>query len=1005
MAGFQTMVRSGIELTVGRTAVVDVVLSVGEVTQAVTVTGEAALVETATATVSSLVSEKAVGDLPLNNRDLTQLAYLQPGVIKVARTGTGLFSGMGSYISVAGMRGTQNQFLLDGVSSADLSGNPQGTSGSYTGAETVKEFQIITNNYSAEYRSAAGAIVSAVTKSGTNTLHGSLFEFLRNDNLDATNWTDNKFGEKKAEFKRNQFGGSLGGPMIKDRTFFFGSYEGLREREGETSLARIPSMAARQGILPNKTVTVSAVVMPYLALYPVPGQGNTLVQDFGDGTVRIAGPGRTVINDDFVAARFDHNFASAKSGFLSGTYNFSTGYRRPFGVLSEVSGEGEDSKRHILSVAHTSVLSASTLNEFRFGFSLTEPRGRIPVTKRDWGNLKFVPHMEEVGSISISSPSVSTIGWGNAIGVFRQKNFTVTDGLAVTRGNHSYRTGVDLDFRRYHHCSGGDGASGEYSFATLENFLLSFPDQFIAQVQPVDVGPGGCIVPRYLRHFFFGSYFQDNWQVRPSLTLNLGLRYEFATVPTEADNRLSNLIDFVSGTEATVGKFYTNATKLSFSPRFGFAWAPGNRKTSVRGGFGVFYEHPNFYHFKTNLEATPPFIQIGNVTQLDAQRLGTTLVFPNAYTTQRSLLTSIPQIWSHQYEQDNTYIYRWSLTLQRELGADWLVSAGYTGSRALHLWVQGVDNINRWEGWPNQPAGPKFFPAVATTNYINQAWGNNVRIQQPKGNAFYHGLAAGAQKRLSHGLQLQLSYTFAKAIDEGSGIVGGDNLYGVQRGIYTYDFHLQRSLSSLDIRNNFTANFTYEFPSGADLSGIAAVLAKGWQFNGILSLSDGFPLIITDSTREQQNRIGNVTGLRPNLIAGGSNNPVLGGPQKYYDIGQFVPSICTGIPARGIQMGQAVCRAGDPEYRPGYFGNLGRNTLTAPGLATFDFSVFKRFALTEASGLQFRAEFFNLFNRPNFGSPDVTPWDSSARPDPLAAEISSTRTSARQIQFGVRYTF
>src|ERR1051325_10778687 len=270
LAGFRTVTRTGINLAVGQNAVVDFALQVGQGSEAVTVTGDVTQVETTTATVSNLVDEKKVEDLPLNGRDLTQLSFLQPGVIK-SPAGAGAFSGLGDKLSVAGSRGNQNIYLLDGVSNSDLSGNAQSASGQLAGAETIKEFQIITNNYSAEYRSQAGAIVSAVTKSGTNTVHGSLYEFLRNDALDAAKWEENK-GGGKAAFHRNQFGGSIGGPIFKDKTFFFGSYEGLRQSQGTNTQARVPDMNARNGILPGVApITVSPIMKPYLALYPVPG--------------------------------------------------------------------------------------------------------------------------------------------------------------------------------------------------------------------------------------------------------------------------------------------------------------------------------------------------------------------------------------------------------------------------------------------------------------------------------------------------------------------------------------------------------------------------------------------------------------------------------------------------------------------------------------------------------------------------------------------------------------
>jgi Carboxypeptidase regulatory-like domain/TonB-dependent Receptor Plug Domain len=290
LQGFRKAVRAGITLAVGRTAVVDLVLAVASVEEAMVVVGDAPLVETTSATVSNLIDARKVEDLPLVNRDLTQLTFLQPGVVKIPSSGNqGVFSGMGDKFTVAGARGTQNLYLLDGVSNADLSGNAQGSSGAYMGSETVQEIQIVTNNYSAEYRSAAGGIVSAITKSGTNAMHGSAFEFFRHSALDAANYFDKQFNNPKPDFERNQFGGSIGGPIQRNKVFFFASYEGLREDLGTTDTAQVPSMAARQGRLANgRTVPVSPSVVPFLNLYPVPGDGNQVVQDFGD-TVLIAG--------------------------------------------------------------------------------------------------------------------------------------------------------------------------------------------------------------------------------------------------------------------------------------------------------------------------------------------------------------------------------------------------------------------------------------------------------------------------------------------------------------------------------------------------------------------------------------------------------------------------------------------------------------------------------------------------------------------------------------------
>ena len=994
LTGFQTSIRAGIELTVGRNAVVDHALQVGEVTQQVTVTGEAPLVETSSATVSQLVDAQRVEDLPLNNRDLTQLSFLQPGVIKIPRSDEfTIFGGSGDTLSVGGARSNQNVYLLDGVTNSDLSGNAQGASGAYSGAETVKEFQIITNNYSAEYRSQAGAIISAVTKSGTNAFHGSVFEFLRNDNFDATNFFDNKFGNKKSEFKRNQFGGAVGGPIIRDRTFFFASYEGTRERLGTPDSAVVLSAEARQGIIPGQNpIEVSPLIRPYLDLWPLPGQGNSVVEDFGDGTVRIAGPKRQPINDDYFLGRFDHQFSGQRAGFLSGTYNYDDSDRSPFGLLGDVTedgvngGNGAVSRKHVLSIQHTSVLTPTMLNEFNFGYSWTENAGDVALSTRDTSSLAFNPTRDLVGQLVV--PDVlDSVGFRVGGSTYHQKPLTFKDGLSITRGNHSFRMGAEINRFKYDQQSCSRGCNGIYEFRNLRNLLTAVPRRLDIMLPESD-NP-----VRNLAQIIFGAYFQDNWQVMPSFTLNLGMRYEFATVPAEDDNLVSALRNFGDSYVSVhpslreryplqsdlfvgeVDQYFRNPTLKSFSPRFGFAWAPGNRRTSLRGGFGIFYEHPMLYTLRTSLQELPPFSVVGRIDS-------SSLRFPDAFTTQQELLRARPNIRTVEYDMKTMYMYRWSLTLQREFLNEWMVSAGYTGSRGLHLFGQNLPNINKWEGWPNNPTGPKYFPEVEDDNFINPNFGE-VRLQSTQGSSYYHGLALSTQKRLSRGIQFQTSYNFSHAIDQGSGVTStGEALPQSQRGVYHWDMHLKRGPAAFDIKHNFVANFSYEPTFGQNLTGAARHIVGGWQLNGILTLTSGNPLsVLDDASDAQTSRIGDPENLHANLIPGGNNNPVLGGPDRYYDVSQFAPSTT------------------------GFFGTVGPGTVRSPGLATFDLSLFKNFNVTENNTFQFRAEFFNIFNRANFHTPEMTAFGPDGDVNPSAGEITRTRTANRQIQFALKYIF
>ncbi|MCZ6877741.1 MAG: TonB-dependent receptor, partial [Acidobacteria bacterium] len=935
LAGFQTSIRAGITVIIGRTAVVDHVLQVGEVAQTVTVTGEATFVETTSATVSQVVEQQKVEDLPLPGRDMMELTFLQPGVLRIPqRNDQRAMSGMGEKMTVGGARGQQNNFLLDGVSNNDLSGNPQGASGAYLGAETIQEFQIITNNYSAEYRSQAGAIVSAITKSGTNTMHGSGFWTLRNDNFDAARWEDNAFGGGKPEFKRNQFGGSLGGPIISDRTFFFGSYEGLRERLDRTDVFRLLDDDAHRGIVDGEQFDIDPDIMPYLRLFPLAGNDFPLAPGgpFIPGTVRVTGQDKQPTTDDFVAFKMDHQISDNHS--LTGTYNYNDSLRQPIsalGGLGQGAPEGISSNKHVVSTGLTSIISPTTLNELKIGYSFSKIANDLPGITNDFSGLQFHPAENRLmGEVSIDD--VTSIGFENLASFYTTKGITIKDGLSVTRGNHSLRLGVEIVRAGFNQVSCSSGCNGLFDFSDVADFLENKPSDIEMYAEGRDTPP------RSFKQLNFGAYFQDNWQVLPSLTLNLGLRYEFVTVPKEDDDQIANLVNYsdiyVSVPTAiaakfpndefagTIDDFYTNATKKSFSPRIGFAWAPGDRKTSLRGGVGIFYDHPRLYNIRTTLQELVPFSVVGEGSDGDIEDFYDDIgkprelrmfhqnaagQFPSSFYTE--YLESAPNIRHMEFDQKNGTFYRWSLILQREV-SDWVLSAGYTGSRALHLWVQNVSNIRKWSGWPNNPAPGERKQWCLVDDDGNDNCGiddgkrakristrlGEVRTQSPNGNSFYHGLALGANKRLSRGLQVQMAYNFSKAIDNGAGVGNNtENLPQGIRGFYYWDMYAKRGLSAQDIRNSFVSNFTYELPRG-DFGGFGSAILNGWKINGIITLIDGSPLNIVDDSRASRDYIGDRSNQLVNLKPGGNNNPVLGTPSQghefYYDPTQFLPSVC-----------------------------------------------------------------------------------------------------------------
>ena len=1066
LVGFQTFVRGGIGLTVGRNAVVDIALRVGDVSQAITITAETSQVETTTATVTQLIDERKVLDIPLNNRDLTQLAFFDALVMRTPTGGGGgrnAAGGLGDHLSVAGMRGSNNMYLLDGVSNGDFTNNAQSATTGYVGAETVKEFQVITNNYSAEYQSKPGAIVSAITKSGTNAFHGSLFEFLRNDNMDAYNWATKARGGAnpvKPEFKRNQFGGSFGGPIIRDKTFFFGSYEGTRERKGETLVLTLPTARGRMGLLgPNRydparperfsraeydagitPIKLDPKVVPYLGLLPLPGQSNTVlleelrdpVTGLLDGFARVSGPRRNVANEDFGAAKIDHQFANQRKGSIAVTYNVD---RSDHNLIDPIPGlssaVGEKSDKTVLSVRHTSILSPTMLNEFAFGFNRSQPAQSFTNNEPDWKNfngvnLLFIPDRERMGQLTYGD-GVATMGFPRDRALFLQNLYTYRNNLSITRTNHTFKIGAEYNPMRLVMDQVDGSYNGLYTFNTFHAFLTGDVNQVESDLPPRFPLRGGqthqAIKLFNWRQKQFGAYFQDNWKVSSSFTLNLGLRYEFMTIPKEDDGHVSNLLN-ITDPVPTIGPnlMFNNPTKKNFSPRFGFAWAPGSTsRSAIRGGFGIYYDLPGPQYWRSHSQENVPFVVAGFFNKSDVIRLlgpGASIDFPRATQTQTAMLASVPSYRTWELNNKPSYVYRWSLSLERQLGS-WFGQIAYNGSAGRHLYTQADANQAKWIGYPNMPGpGQELQWAPTPTNILGEAINPafaNIWVLAPRGSSYYNGLSLSAQRRVARGLQFQAAYNFSKNIDYGSGSSNAqDNLPQNQRINNYWDWGRTKGLSQLNVKHNFVTNFVYDLPQSGR-QGVVGAVINGWQINGVLTLNSGTPFTVTDSNTAQTNAMRRAS-LTPNLVPNGNNSPVTGNPDAWFDVNNFVPSVCrTGVYCIGnvpgtsnynpsLPMGVTVPRP-DLGYQVGFVGNVARNTVIGPGLAQFDFSTMKNFKITESQRVQFRAEFFNLTNHPNFRIPNSALFNSNGTRNVTAGRIDSTRSPERQVQFGLKYIF
>lgn len=969
LVGFKTEVRSGITLEVGRSALVDFTLSVGEISERVVVEGEAPLVQTADSTISGLVDSKKIRDLPLNGRSYVQLALLQPGVTVIRSTLNTALSGRGTKFSVAGSRPGSNNFVLDGVTINDGSNQTPGSAGDQNlGVESIREFKVLTNTYSAAYGRNTGAVVIVVTKSGTNQWHGSVFEFHRNSELDAKNFFD-PLDEDIPSFKRNQFGATLGGPLKKDKTFFFFNYEGLREGLGLSNIAIVPNALSREGILPDpnnpggtRTVQVADSVKPFLDFFPIPNG-----RDFGDATGEFISSPNRITNEDFVTARFDHQFNDRNSIFVR--YTFDEGEQFTPDELLAFETVFRNTNQSAV-VEYKTIISPTLINTARFGFNralLTSDSSPINgsgpptlIAGRPFGKIRF-------GQAQSGPAPIATLGTANPE-LFPYTTQTYSDDINWTTGDHMIQSGLSITRIQNNNVVSGTGVYGNFLFNNVEDFITARPFQFSADSADSNRHRGW-------RQTLIGLYVQDNFRLSPRLTLNLGFRLEFLTEISETAGRTSQLLN-KSDPEFTVGAPLFDQTSPQFQPRIGFAYDPiGDGKTVVRAGFGIFHDQPVAFWYALAGSNLLPF------TSTDTLRGVGNVPFPDAFD---ALAGGLPTAITLDPEPDAPTKLHYNLNIERQIGTDTVVSIAYVGSRGTHLPRAGdalgpIPEI--------RPDGSKFFSRPFLPRR-NPSFGFNLDTTND-GNAFYNALQVGVTRRFNKSLQYQFSYTYSHSIDDGSQMLGSEAQNAPQNVTQHDNRKADRSASTFDVRNNFVANATWDLPFGtgqrwgSSHTGVASKLISGWQLNSIVTLANGTPQTLLIGFNNSNN--GDfLLPERPDLVSGRDNNPTLGGPDQFFDPTAFVL----------------------PE--PGTFGDLARTTIIGPGFASVDVAVTKNTQILSGDrpvDIQFRAEFFNLFNRANFDLPDPTLFDASRQRRGAAGRITRTTTTSRQIQFGVKILF
>jgi hypothetical protein len=881
----------------------------------------------------------------------------KPASAQALAAGSDPVGGRTPKISINGARPEQNNFLLDGTDINNVyNKTPGSVGGVLLGVEAILEFQVLTNAYSAEFGRSAGGVINAVTRSGANRYHGSLFEFHRNSTLDAKNFFD-PANQPTPAFKRNQFGGAFGGPIRKDKIFFFATYEGLIERLGVTGVAAVPDANARQGRLPNRTVTLHPAIPTYLQLlFPLPN-GNNLGGGAAEYLFSLSQP----TNEHFAQGRIDHHVSEHDTVWGRFTFDNGTVDRQPTNK-PPLAFTKERSRNQYLTLEQQHTFASGMLNTARFGFNRSVQEAVNIRTIDTPANLSFVPG-EPFGFISIAGLVTELAGDFRLPRLDRLNVFQWGDTLFVTKGAHALKIGAQSQRIQFNQDTVSQ-RGGVLNFANLENFLLG-------TMVSADVALPGLVDPiRGYRQSMFGFFVQDDYRFHSNLTFNLGLRYEFITTPTEVNGKISNLRN-VSDAKVTVGDpWHDNPSLKNFAPRIGVAWDPfKNGKTSVRAGFGLFFDEilPKYYFFSGSLN--PPFTTRTSITAAP---------FPNIVANFNPNAPIKAQLQTVNYDLQTPYMIQYNLSVQRTLPSDIDLTLAYAGSRGNHLLRLGDANLAP-ETIVN---GVKTYNPAAGRRNANFT-GIFQRITDAQ--SFYNSAQISAIKRYSHGLRAQLSYTFSRSVDDSSGINSQDFGNVVQYGLDWYDRTIDRGLSAFHVKHNLTFNWTYDLPFGRNLTGIGGALLGGWQLNNIAAIRSGVPFTV----RLGFNRSGNLntTGFaaneRPNLKAGASTNPILGGPDRYFDVTAFeLPTVNTR-------------------------GALGRNTLIGPGMVNIDLSLGKSFRLGEQRALQFRAEVFNLANHPNFAVPSgqVAFTNAQSAVAPTAGRITSTVTTSRQIQLGVKLTF
>lgn len=1023
--GFGVSIKQGIEVTVGAQLTVDLPLTVGGGNTVITVSTDVQSEVNSTSGVqSTLINPQQIRELPLNGRNFEQLILLAPGVQPSTGSPKTSLYGRSASFSISGARPEGQAELLDGANIQGYWNRGSGASiiGTSLGIEGIAEFQTLTGIYGAQF-GGNGSVINAVTKSGTNQIHGSVYDFVRNSVFDTRNYFDPLTGPPS--FRRNQFGGSLGFPLRKDRTFGFVNYEGVRQQLGALLVSNVPNVDARAGYLPCplgvptaptappclatqagapaaapsgsglQNYGVNPAVAPYLALFPRPNGA-----DNGDGSGRLTSVAPNPANEDYFQTRLDQ--------YLSGKDNLAFRYVSDNGALIDpfpgflTAGFPEVSiqRNRFATIEEKHVFSPRLLNTARLHYTRTGFSGHAQGKDPAYAPLQFLPNVQ-YGALFIASllPSGSASqGFGPSIQGptrFIQSRYAIQDDMYLTIRSHQLQFGVDVTSVSTN-SNVNLFQAGQYTFPNLSSFLTNTPSAVVFAAP----GSNG---ERNAREIDASPYVQDDWKVNKHLSINLGLRYEFETNPIEANNKyvvLPNpLTDkaFVSAQHP----FASNPSLKNFDPRFGFAYAVNNGKTSIRGGFGIYHNpiQARSYNAPQNLTGDYTLRVVA----------GANVPFPNPLLGLAGAPTASNNLF---YNNTSTpYQMEYSLGIQQQMDAATVLTISYVGNEGRNLFFANETNPPVSQicpctdpfnpGAATLPVGTRYFPLPGARGYVrlNPSF-SSLAFDPSAGTSHYHSLQTSVVRSMSHGVQFQVNYTWSKALDLSSLTNSAELVNGSTVESNPYDRRSDYGPSAFDTRHVGTANIVYHFPNHGENR-----FTNGYQVSMLAQLRSGTPYNIVDGF--DRANFNNGTEIeRPNLVG----NPNMAGP---------VAANPTCVAPTSVHNKTRWYNPCAVVVQPiGTFGTERRNQFVAPGFKNFDFSFVKNTRVRESMNLELRAELFNIFNHTNLGFPNLVAIQGApATPanianinrivsyNPVAGTFSNTNGTSRQAQFAVKLLF